>query len=314
MMKRDDPDNSEPLVAAANMDVDADIAEGADATRGESECRQDAPAGENAGFAEDDESAAENGANEDSAESKDVGDGAIESEGRRRRLPRAAGIIIALVALAVISGGALLFAFNTGLDSSVPPASQPGGTEPGGVTTIPGGDVPKTSGNEDPVVKGDAGDAGTDNAGEGSTGPDGGTAADPPAVPDGPDGSDEGNVTPGLPGGTGSGGGGATGGGSGSGRVWHEGWNEWVVDTPGHYEQQLIQIAWDENIGHYGSICWDCGEEVTGNLLAHAEETGHMSGAYFGWILDSVIHHEAIYENVWVPEQGHNVWHEGYWE
>jgi hypothetical protein len=175
--------------------------------------------------------------------------------------------------------------------------------------------VPKTSGNGDSAVDEDDGDVDTDDADDGITGTDSGNTADPPAVSGDPGGSDDQGSTPGSPGGT-SGGGGSGGGsgGGGTGGVWHAGWNEWVVDMPGHYEQQLIQIAWDERIGHYASICWDCGAEVTGNFPAHVEETGHMGGYYIGWVLDSVIHHEAIYEDVWVPEQGHNVWHEGYWE
>jgi hypothetical protein len=74
-----------------------------------------------------------------------------------------------------------------------------------------------------------------------------------------------------------------------------------------------VRIAWDEKIGHYGSICKTCGEEISGFAGEHILATGHI-GYYTGWILDEVIHHEAIYEDVWVDEQGHSVWHEGYWE
>jgi hypothetical protein len=160
-----------------------------------------------------------------------------------------------------------------------------------------------------------SGDSG-DSSGSGSSGGQGSAAS----------GSSGSGTTGGSGNGSsGSGGGGSTGGGNsgttgggGSGsdnRVWHEGWNEWVVDVAGHYEQRLIQPPWDEETGHYGDICNVCGAEVTGNFPAHVEATGHMGGyANYHWFRDEVIHHDATYEDVWVDEQGHNVWHEGYWE
>jgi hypothetical protein len=339
MMEREDPDSREPLVADVDADsavggdsaegAEASVAEGGNADTDESERQQDAPAGESAVSVED-------GADADMS----VAEGA--DAGGKRKLPRAVSVVIALVAVVLIAGGAVLLVFATGSDAPAPPASQPGVTEPAGVTTVPGDDVPKTSGNENPAVNGVDGDADTDAPGEGGTGTDGGNTGGSPAVSNDPYGPDEGDSVPGTPGGSGGGGGGTGGGGTNGGSggggtggsgstggtggsgtggsggnsnmVWHPGWYEWVVDVPGHYEQRLVQIAWDEKIGHYGAICWDCGAEITGNITAHLEETGHIGGYYIAWILDEVIHHEAIYEDVLVPEQGHNVWHEGYWE
>jgi hypothetical protein len=113
--------------------------------------------------------------------------------------------------------------------------------------------------------------------------------------------------------GLGTGGSGSTGSAGNAGRVWHEGWSEWVVDVPGHYEQRLIQSAWDEQTGHYGSRCNDCGADISGFAGHHLLDTGH-SGYSSSWFTDGTIHHDAVYEDVWVDEQGHRVWHDGYWE
>jgi hypothetical protein len=324
MMERADPDSKGTLVADVDADVDVDtnvdtdadagIAGTEDADEDEGGRQRDVPATDDADTVEGD---------------ADV----VVAVAGKRRVPRVVGVVIALVAVVLIAGATLLFALEAGSGSLIPPASQPGVTEPGGVTTIPGGDVPQASGDGSPAVKGADGDVDAGTADGRGTGADGGDAGGSPTVSDEPYGSDKGDSPPGTPGGNGGGGGdtsGGTGGGSGggggtggtgggggggtAGKVWHEGWSEWVVDVPGHYEQRLVQIAWDERIGHYGAICWDCGEEITGSITAHLEETGHIGGYYIGWILDDIIHHEAIYENVWVPEQGHAVWHEGYWE
>jgi hypothetical protein len=113
-----------------------------------------------------------------------------------------------------------------------------------------------------------------------------------------------------------TGGSGSSAGGSdpNKGKIWHEGWNEWVVDSAGHYEQQLVSDAWDEATGHYGDICNDCGVEVTGSWGSHVIATGHTGYSNYHWFSSGFIHHAAVYQDIWVDETGHNVWHEGYWE
>jgi hypothetical protein len=339
MMERDDLDSRGLLAADADADVGtgAGIAGSGDADKDEDEGerQQEAPVADDVIPVADDADA-----------DADAGCADVDEDGGgKRRVPRVVGVVIALVAVVLIAGATLLFALEAGSDSPIPPASQPGVTEPGGVTTIPGSDVPQASGDGSPAVKGADGDVDTGTADGGGTGADGGDAGGSPTAPGESYGPDDGDSALGAPGGnggggggtgsgtgSGSGGGGATNGGSGggggtggaggggtggggnSGRVWHPGWSEWVVDVPGHYEQRLVRPAWNEELGHYGSICWDCGAEVTGNQIAHAEETGHISGSYFGWISEGTVHHEATYEDFWVPEQGHTVWHEGYWE
>jgi hypothetical protein len=251
---------------------------------------------------------------------------ATDESGTKRR-PRPL-LVVALITVALLGSGAAIFAaYNANSPSpileeqgpkeaAVPPAqgtSAPEGEKPSNAKDTDdssvaddtdarrGGISDKSIGEKDSddadttnvgQTPGTTGGSGTSNWGEGRPAS-GGTS-----VPQ----------TPGNSGGSGTG---TTG---NSGKVWHEGWSEWVVDVPGHYEQRLVRIAWDEKIGHYASICNDCGEEVTGNFPAHVIATGHLGGYHTGWILDEIIHHEAIYEDVWVNEQGHSVWHEGYWE
>jgi hypothetical protein len=91
-----------------------------------------------------------------------------------------------------------------------------------------------------------------------------------------------------------------------------------VVDVPAHSEYQLVSAAWDEETGHYGAACNVCGAELYGtheNYLDHAKATGHIQGYTTGvWFSSGTIHHDAVYGDVWVEEQGHWVLHEGYWE
>jgi hypothetical protein len=98
-------------------------------------------------------------------------------------------------------------------------------------------------------------------------------------------------------------------------RVWHEGWSEWVVDVPAHSERRIVREAWDEETGHYGDACNVCGVEIIGGYMAHAKATGHTQGYTNNvWFSDGTVHHDAVYEDVWVEEQGHWASHEGYWE
>lgn len=77
----------------------------------------------------------------------------------------------------------------------------------------------------------------------------------------------------------------------------------WVVDVEGHFERKEVQRAWDENIYEIRDICSDCGADITG-------QTGtHWCGGLKGWHTEEVIvktiHHDAIYEDVWIDEVGH---------
>ena len=77
----------------------------------------------------------------------------------------------------------------------------------------------------------------------------------------------------------------------------------WVVDVEGHFERKETQRAWDENIYEIHAICADCGADITG-------QTGtHWCGGLKGWhdeeVIVKTIHHDAIYEDVWIDEVGH---------
>jgi hypothetical protein len=241
---------------------------------------------------------------------KDVGERPSNSPEEKNQAPTGEGagkkrvrriVALSIIAVLLVSGIALTIALNNRSTSVESPKAQPDET-----TTIPKQDVPKTSESEnaaDGDVDDDADGAdtvegdGLDNTDEGGEGA--GVSTDPPK-------SSGGGSTSGAPGGTSGG---------NTNRVWHEGWDEWVIDAPGHYEQRLVRAAWDERKGHYGSICNDCDTEVTGNYPAHVEATGHMGGYTNNhWFDEGTVHHDAVYENVWVSEQGHWEWHEGYWE
>ncbi|MDR1184205.1 MAG: hypothetical protein LBK67_05365 [Coriobacteriales bacterium] len=233
------------------------------------------------------------------------GVGTMSEKGRRKRTLRVAA------ATTVV----LLFGSGIAFFATLNSISAPSEPEPSELQT----DFQETDGVKGSATGDTDGAVGKDGVGDtGRDGADAGVADDlrngagAQGVEDGTSGGSSNGSTGGGSGSTG--GGSSNGSTGGSGKTWHEGWNEWVVDVSGHYEQRLVRGAWDEQKGHYGSVCRTCGAEVTGNFPAHVEATGHMGGYYEDWIFEGTIHHEAEYENLWVPEQGHNVWHEGYWD
>jgi hypothetical protein len=227
-----------------------------------------------------------------------------EKSRKRRRARRVAAVATAVI---LLGSGIALFAASNSIPVS--PELQPselrtGSPEADRSKDSAAGDADGTTGEDD--VR----DLGGDDVGAEVTSDshDGTKAQD---VAGGISGGSDTDTTGGSSGNTGGGSGGSPG---SSGRVWHEGWNEWVVDVPGHYEQRMVSGAWDQPTGHYGSVCRTCGADISGFAAEHLLQTGHMGGYYTDWIPTGTIHHDAEYENVWVPEQGHNIWHEGYWD
>jgi hypothetical protein len=230
----------------------------------------------------------------------------------------------------VVAGGAagtvgtlLLYGSSEGAgggEASGEPATQP--TQPTGTGTrrLPDTGTPRSPGAD--AVGGAAdeaadGAADTADAAQASPSTDDGIAASGGGTGSGGSGGGGGNTG-------GSSGGGSTGSGSGSNfgggtpqRKWHEGWNEWVVDEPGHYNITIVHhdaVYYDKAV--YGTMC-DCGYMTTGSIYPHIDETGHrgyVTGVQVGTERELI--EEAWDEEVreWVPEKGHNVWHEGYWE
>jgi hypothetical protein len=229
--------------------------------------------------------------------------GMTSEKGRRKRVLRVAA---AAVVVTLFGSGIAFFAIANSI--SVPSEPQPAGSQTGSQKADESKD--SVAGDADDTAdKKDAGDTAKEDVDVGMA--DGlHDEAEAQGVASGSSGGSGTGSTGGSSGGTGSVPGGSTG---TPVQVWHEGWNEWVVDVPGHYEQRLVRGAWDEQTGHVGSVCWTCGADISGFAGEHILQTGH-AGYYTAWIEGSAIHHDAEYENVWVPEQGHNVWHEGYWD
>jgi hypothetical protein len=81
------------------------------------------------------------------------------------------------------------------------------------------------------------------------------------------------------------------------GETWHDAWSEWVVDVAGHYEWREVSPARDEpEIGHWSD---NDDDPYTPDV----------------WVIDTPAQHiDAVYGDVWISEQGHWVYHDGYWE
>ena len=107
-------------------------------------------------------------------------------------------------------------------------------------------------------------------------------------------------------GGNGSGGSGGGGGGNTAPQpVWHPGWTE-VIHHPAEYQE-----VWHPAEGHYGSVCNDCGAEISGHAAQHLIETGHNSYRNNVWIETS----PGWTEHVVVREAWDEyIEHPGYWE
>ena len=88
--------------------------------------------------------------------------------------------------------------------------------------------------------------------------------------------------------------------------------HEWKhVDAIGHEEQVLISDEWSEPIYEVHQVCNGCGEDFGyGNAAAEAAIL-HVTlsddpncGSYrSAQVLVNTIHHEAVYETVWVEDE-----------
>ena len=105
---------------------------------------------------------------------------------------------------------------------------------------------------------------------------------------------------------------------------------EWVVDKPawtetvehpeeGHWEEVVVQEAWDEEVTRIGTFCHNCGFEIHSidEWIAHSKASNGQCMSYGDKEVTEIIHHEAVVENQWVvdkeawtetvehPEEGH---------
>ena len=104
---------------------------------------------------------------------------------------------------------------------------------------------------------------------------------------------------------------------------------EWIVDKPawtetvehpeeGHYEEVVVQEAWDEEVTEILDVCHNCGHIVTSpeDWIAHSKQNINCS-SYGSKEVTHIIHHEAVVEQQWKvdkpawtetvehPEEGH---------
>ena len=100
-----------------------------------------------------------------------------------------------------------------------------------------------------------------------------------------------------------SGGSGGSGGGGSTGLVWHPPWTE-TIYHPAEYGE-----IWHPEVGHYGSVCNECGAEISGFAAKHLEETLHRSYRT-AYIVDSPAWSETVVvREAWTEY----INHPGYW-
>ena len=96
--------------------------------------------------------------------------------------------------------------------------------------------------------------------------------------------------------------------------------HNWVAKTihheeKGHWENVLVQPAWDEKELIERSICNQCNVDITGSEYEHnnIHLMAHEKGGWHSEWIESgnVIHHEAVYEEEWVVDQ--EAWDETYY-
>lgn len=105
---------------------------------------------------------------------------------------------------------------------------------------------------------------------------------------------------------------------------------EWIVDKPawtetvehpeeGHYEEVVVQEAWDEEVTRIGTFCHNCGFEIHSidEWIAHSKASNGQCMSYGDKEVTEIIHHEAVVEQQWKvdkpawtetiehPEEGH---------
>ena len=94
--------------------------------------------------------------------------------------------------------------------------------------------------------------------------------------------------------------------------------HNWVAKTihheeKGHWEDVLVQPAWDEKEMMEVNVCNQCGSIITSaNSISHYKENRGCSG-YHGELrpTGNVIHHEAVYNKEWIIDQ--DAWDETYY-
>ena len=91
--------------------------------------------------------------------------------------------------------------------------------------------------------------------------------------------------------------------------TYHPAWDEWVVE--GHWDDVYVAATYGQR-AVYGSVCNDCGANVSGVAVAHLKET-HHSGYHEGVVgyKDYEIS-PAFTDKVWV-DTSHWVHHPEYW-
>ena len=97
--------------------------------------------------------------------------------------------------------------------------------------------------------------------------------------------------------------------------------HKWVAKTihheeKGHWDNVLIQPAWDEKELIERSICNQCGADITNDPWGHLKESalngGNCGGYHSEWReTGRLIHHEAVYEKEWVVDRP--AWDETYY-
>jgi hypothetical protein len=264
----------------------------------------------------------------------------------RRRFVLGAAVAGGVVAVGAVgtAGTLLLYGQSESVrGTEEAPAEDSASNKPATATKLPDAAAPQAAGaktaDETADKNSDAGDAVQgnpsveDNAGDGldgvdasSGGVDGGDASNDGAVDgDAPNDSTDDDPVGGSPNPSGNTGSERPSGSDSANdapkKKWHEGWNEWVVDTPGHWEVTVVKhdaVYYDKPV--YGGKCQECSFTFTDYYLQwvpHSEATGHRgydTGVQIGTERELV---EAAWDEevkTWIDEEGHNVWHDGYWE
>jgi hypothetical protein len=93
-------------------------------------------------------------------------------------------------------------------------------------------------------------------------------------------------------------------------KTYHPAWDEWVAE--GHWETVEVPAVYGQR-EVYGSVCNECGADVSGQATAHLKAT-HHSGYHEGIVgYETYEISPATSERVWV-DTSHWVHHEGYWQ
>ncbi len=92
-------------------------------------------------------------------------------------------------------------------------------------------------------------------------------------------------------------------------QTWHPAWDEWVES--GYWEDRTVPATCGQR-EVYGSICNECGENISGHASRHLKET-HHSGYHEGVVgYETYEITPARTEHVWI-DTSHWVHHAGYW-